>query len=123
MLQVTSYGGVSQHEALLQFRDRLFPLQPAMLAQSSVLLSQTRQARKIHAGKTVVSLDEQQQQQLESAVGSLTPLVVERFLAALSGGRLDQSCSEVRTEFLDRLPASTACWHPLLLPWRVSTMP
>ena len=102
MLQLTSFAGVSQHEALLQFRDRLFPLQPAMLAQSAVLESQFRQARKRHAGKTVVSLDEQQQKQLESAVGSLTPLVVERFLAALSGGRLEQSCCEVRTKCLDR---------------------
>lgn len=86
----------SPADALLEFGNRLFPLHSAALRQSSVLDSlQCRPEGP--GGKRVLKLDSSQLASLQRLVGpGLTPLNVERFLSALSGGALEKSCSEVR---------------------------
>ncbi|KAL4855063.1 hypothetical protein ACK3TF_004290 [Chlorella vulgaris] len=96
MLQVTSYCRGLQPECYLEFGQRLYPLSSSFITKSSVLESQLRSATKAGpGGKAVLALDSTQLQNLQHLAGPLSPLGVERFLAALSGAALEHSCSEV----------------------------
>lgn len=94
MLQVTSYCRGLQPECYLEFGQRLYPLSSSFITKSSVLESQLRSATKAGpGGKAVLALDSTQLQNLQHLAGPLSPLGVERFLAALSGAALEHSCS------------------------------
>lgn len=102
-------------DSWLSYAGRLFPLHASMCAKSSVLEMQLRQADKQGpGGKALLALDSSQLDSLRACVGQITPLSLERFLAALSGAALEQSCSEVCCPHLAsrHLPPASLWPHP-----------
>lgn len=83
-------------DSWLAWGGRLVPLQSSACARSSVLDMALRQAAKRGPnGGPVLTLDSSQIDSLSACVGRLTPLALERFLAALAGAALEKHCSEV----------------------------
>lgn len=83
-------------DSWLDWGGRLVPLQSSACARSSVLDMALRQAAKRGpGGGPVLTLDSSQLDSLRACVGRLTPLALERFLAALAGAALEKHCSEV----------------------------
>ena len=94
-LQPCGALGGTQPASYLSYKGRLLPINATLASRSSVLESLLQQAELQADGRRLVVLDSTQLGYLASSVGPLTPLAIERFLAALAGAALEKHCSEV----------------------------